>query len=72
MTTTEQLKRAETMEEVLQILKITDYLPNFQSANIVQASALTLLKEADLKVRNRRVCSTSCAIEVDFAVPTEK
>ncbi|VDN29306.1 unnamed protein product [Gongylonema pulchrum] len=49
MTTTERLKSAETMEEVLQILKITDYLPNFQSANIVQASALTLLKEADLK-----------------------
>lgn len=50
MSTREKLKYARTMREVLFILNMPEYLPLFEKANILQASALRLLREADLKV----------------------
>uniref|UniRef100_A0A1I8EJV3 SAM domain-containing protein n=1 Tax=Wuchereria bancrofti TaxID=6293 RepID=A0A1I8EJV3_WUCBA len=49
MSIKEKLKCARTTEEVLFILNMSEYLPLFAKANIVQASALRLLREADLK-----------------------
>ncbi|VDN01461.1 unnamed protein product [Thelazia callipaeda] len=49
MSTAEQLKCAKTMAEVLHILNMSEYLPLFAKVNILQASALKLLREADLK-----------------------
>ncbi|VBB27061.1 unnamed protein product [Acanthocheilonema viteae] len=50
MSTKEKLKRARTVGEVLLILNMPEYLPLFEKANILQASALRLLREADLKM----------------------
>uniref|UniRef100_A0A915PZV9 SAM domain-containing protein n=1 Tax=Setaria digitata TaxID=48799 RepID=A0A915PZV9_9BILA len=49
MSTTERLRRARTMGEILFILNMSEYLPLFEKANVLQASALRLLREADLK-----------------------
>ncbi|VDO21606.1 unnamed protein product [Brugia timori] len=49
MSIKEKLKCARTTEEVLFILNMSEYLPLFAKADIVQASALRLLREADLK-----------------------
>ncbi|MCP9261033.1 hypothetical protein DINM_004425 [Dirofilaria immitis] len=49
MSTKEKLKYARTMREVLFILNMPEYLPFFEKANILQASALRLLRETDLK-----------------------
>uniref|UniRef100_A0A0R3RHD5 SAM domain-containing protein n=1 Tax=Elaeophora elaphi TaxID=1147741 RepID=A0A0R3RHD5_9BILA len=49
MSTKEKLKCARTMGEILLILNMPEYLPLFEKANILQASALRLLREADLK-----------------------
>lgn len=55
MSTTEQVKSARTIEEILQVLNLVDYLPLFEKANIVHGSAFTLLREADLKVWLRHI-----------------
>ncbi|CAG9540316.1 unnamed protein product [Cercopithifilaria johnstoni] len=49
MSTKERLKCARTVGEVLFILNMPQYLPLFEKANILQASSLRLLREADLK-----------------------
>ncbi|VDK70369.1 unnamed protein product [Litomosoides sigmodontis] len=45
----EKLKCATTVAEVLSTLNMLQYLPLFKKANILEASDLRLLKEADLK-----------------------
>lgn len=50
MSIEEKLKCARTIGEILFTLNMLEYLPLFEKANILEASALRLLREADLKV----------------------